>query len=45
MIRTLYRLDKGFYINKSKETSNRQQIAQLGTKDLNYTNSIAQVRD
>ena len=26
-------------------TSNRQQIAQLGTKDLYYTNSIAQVRD
>ena len=45
MIRTLYRLDKGFYINKAKETSNRQQMAQPISEDLYYTNSIAQVRD
>lgn len=33
------------YINKSKETINRQQMAQPISKDLYYTNNIAQVRD
>ena len=33
------------YIDKSKETSNRQQMAQLVFKDLYHTNNIAQVRD